>query len=285
MAKKFVRGITDVKNVEHQDFDTNNVNDILSDGEHAYIHRKKKDGTQEYHNLTDNIKKLDSDVPELLSVTNYNNSKNSATLHPHHDQSKSQLLASPNRTINVHNGENGSAEFTTVDINQDKVRAMVKPTIEEYQAEDGGGVMKTFKTWYGDGTLEFKFFVEINKGITNLEIRMNQIDLDYMAYIIQQYGQEGRINIQGSSIQIYENATRIYFASNGSTYNPHFVVFFDIIPVVTTPMPFAQSQKNDIPALEKSDTVTVEKTDEIVADKGVITEKGKLDTSVETEKE
>ena len=57
MAKKFVRGITDVKTINNQDFDTNNVNDLLSDGQYNYIHRKKGK-TEEYHNLTDNIKTL-----------------------------------------------------------------------------------------------------------------------------------------------------------------------------------------------------------------------------------
>ena len=56
MAKKIVRGITDVKTITKQGFDTNNVNDLLSDGEHSYIHRKKKDGTEEYHSLTNNVK-------------------------------------------------------------------------------------------------------------------------------------------------------------------------------------------------------------------------------------
>ena len=71
MAKKFVRGITDVKTINNQDFDTNNVNDLLSDGQYNYIHRKKGKN-EEYHNLTDNIKTLSSDNTELLSVTNYN---------------------------------------------------------------------------------------------------------------------------------------------------------------------------------------------------------------------
>ena len=34
MAKKFVRGITDVKTINNQDYDTNNVNDLLSDGQY-----------------------------------------------------------------------------------------------------------------------------------------------------------------------------------------------------------------------------------------------------------
>ena len=71
MAKKFVRGITDVKTITKQDYDTNNVNDLLSDGQYNYIHRKKGKN-EEYHNLTDNIKTISSDNTELLSVTNNN---------------------------------------------------------------------------------------------------------------------------------------------------------------------------------------------------------------------
>ena len=37
MAKKLVRGITDIKTISKQDFDTNNVNDLLSDGQHNYL--------------------------------------------------------------------------------------------------------------------------------------------------------------------------------------------------------------------------------------------------------
>lgn len=78
MAKKIVRGITDIKTINSQGFDTNNVNDLLSDGEHTYIHRKKKDGTEEYHNLTNNIKTIKS-TNSYLKVTN-DNDGNTATL-------------------------------------------------------------------------------------------------------------------------------------------------------------------------------------------------------------
>lgn len=82
MANKIVRGITDVKTITKQGFDTNNVNDLLSDGEHSYIHRKKKDGTEEYHNLTNNVKTITSTNTDLLKVTNHNNSDNTVTLTP-----------------------------------------------------------------------------------------------------------------------------------------------------------------------------------------------------------
>ena len=120
MAKKIVRGITDVKTITNQDFDTNNVNDLLSDGQYNYIHRKKGK-TEEYHNLTDNIKTISSDNTELLSVTNYNKTTNTATLHPKHDAQKEQVLESTRNTVTIHHGENGTAEKTTVDTNPQKV--------------------------------------------------------------------------------------------------------------------------------------------------------------------
>ena len=120
MAKKIVRGITDVKTINNQDFDTNNVNDLLSDGQYNYIHRKKGK-TEEYHNLTDNIKTLSSDNTELLSVTNNNKTTNTATLHPKHDAQKEQVLESTRNTITINHGTNGTAEKTTVDTNPQKV--------------------------------------------------------------------------------------------------------------------------------------------------------------------
>ena len=120
MAKKIVRGITDVKTITNQDFDTNNVNDLLSDGQYNYIHRKKGKN-EEYHNLTDNIKTISSDNTELLSVTNNNKTTNTATLHPKHDKQKEQVLESTRNTITINHGENGTAEKTTVDTNPLKV--------------------------------------------------------------------------------------------------------------------------------------------------------------------
>ena len=120
MAKKIVRGITDVKTINNQDFDTNNVNDLLSDGQYNYIHRKKGEN-EEYHNLTDNIKTLSSDNTELLAVTNYNKTTNEAALHPKHDAQKEQVLESTRHTVNIQHGTNGTAEKTTVDTNPQKV--------------------------------------------------------------------------------------------------------------------------------------------------------------------
>ena len=136
MAKKFVRGITDIKTINNQDFDTNNVNDLLSDGEHNYIHRKK--GTsEEYHNLTNNLKTLTSDNTDLLTFTNDNDETNSATAHPKHDTQKEQIIESTRNTITIEHGENATQETTKVDTNPEIV-------LEHEKLLTGNGITKTF---------------------------------------------------------------------------------------------------------------------------------------------
>ena len=144
MAKKIVRGITDVKTINNQDFDTNNVNDLLSDGQYNYIHRKKGEN-EEYHNLTDNIKTLSSDNTELLSVTNYNKTTNTATLHPKHDAQKEQVLESTRDTVTIHHGTNGTAEKTTVDTNPKKVLEHENLIAGSYLTKTSSGNTSTLK--------------------------------------------------------------------------------------------------------------------------------------------
>lgn len=120
MAKKITRGITGIKDINKQDFDTNNVNDLLSDGQYNYIHRKKGK-SEEYHNLTDNIKTISSDNTELLTVTNNNKTNNTATLSPKHDAQKEQVLESERNTITIKHGTNATTEKTKVDTNPQKV--------------------------------------------------------------------------------------------------------------------------------------------------------------------
>ena len=146
MAKKIVRGITDVKTINNQDYDTNNVNDLLSDGQYNYIHRKKGKN-EEYHNLTDNIKTLSSDNTDLLTVTNNNKTTNTATLHPKHDAQKEQVLESTRSTIAINHGTNGTAEKTTVDTNPKKV-------LEHENLKTGDGLTTSFNT--DETTIMFK---------------------------------------------------------------------------------------------------------------------------------
>lgn len=138
MAKKITRGITGIKDINKQDFDTNNVNDLLSDGQYNYIHRKKGK-SEEYHNLTDNIKTISSDNTDLLTVTNNNKTTNTATLHPKHDYQKEQVLESERATITIKHGTNGTPEKTKVDTNPAKV-------LEHEKLKTGDGLTTSFNT-------------------------------------------------------------------------------------------------------------------------------------------
>lgn len=69
MAKKFVRSITGIKNIQDQDLSTNNVGDLLSDGKDIYVHRKNGN-KEEYFNLTEEKKNpTDIKAPDGKGLT------------------------------------------------------------------------------------------------------------------------------------------------------------------------------------------------------------------------
>ena len=67
MAKKFVRGVTGIEDIESYDKTLTNVNDILSDGEHTYVHTKKGK-TESYYKLTDSVKQVKS-TDSMLTIS------------------------------------------------------------------------------------------------------------------------------------------------------------------------------------------------------------------------
>lgn len=59
MAKKFVRGVTGVDDIEKFDKTLTNVNDLISDGQNTYVHTKK--GKNEfYYKVTDGVTSVNS---------------------------------------------------------------------------------------------------------------------------------------------------------------------------------------------------------------------------------
>lgn len=59
MAKKFVRGVTGVDDIEKFDKSLTNVNDLISDGQNTYVHTKK--GKKEfYYKVTDGVTSVKS---------------------------------------------------------------------------------------------------------------------------------------------------------------------------------------------------------------------------------
>ena len=212
MAKKMVRGITDVKTITNQDFDTNNVNDLLSDGQYNYIHRKKGKN-EEYHNLTDNIKTLSSDNTELLSVTNYNKTTNTALLSPKHDKQKEQVLESTRDTITINHGTNGTAEKTTVDTNPQKI-------LEHENLQTDYGISKNTTANTTKLGLEYTK-VEDNFDLNNFfngcvkSDKFTNSPQDYSWFFVHAYG-DGTYTIQDAvGLTIDNNKTFRRLRSNG----------------------------------------------------------------------
>ena len=213
MAKKFVRGITDVKTINNQDFDTNNVNDLLSDGQYNYIHRKKGK-TEEYHNLTDNIKTISSDNTDLLTVTNNNKTTNTALLSPKHDAQKEQVLESTRNTISIHHGTNGTAEKTTVDTNPQKV-------LEHENLQTDYGISKTTSgntTKLGleytpiDGSFDLNNLKNGNVRGTNF---LNSPDDGRWFFVSSSSLSEGS-NIIQEAIKLYDKSNKTYRRSKNN---------------------------------------------------------------------
>lgn len=119
MAKKFVRGVTGIEDIESYDKTLTNVNDILSDGQDTYVHTKKGKN-ESYYKLTDGLKSVISDNSDLITVTK-DDTTNTVTIHPKHDAQKEQSIESTRGTVSIQKGGNGTSETTRVDTNPQKV--------------------------------------------------------------------------------------------------------------------------------------------------------------------
>ena len=233
MAKKFVRGITDIKNIEHQDFDTNNVNDLLSDGKHNYIHRKKSDGSEEYHNLTNNLKTIQSDDTDLVSVTNYNNTTNSATIRPKHDSQKEQVLESTDNTILINHGENGTDETTNLDVNIENLveyfaeifQVKTQTYREEYTHTNA--VLHTQVTPLLDNYWDFYLFLNMHKGQTQATFELMSKDKKAFTYLINQYGENNKLDING--VEFTLNNYVLSVTTTNATNNPFLTSFSTLV--------------------------------------------------------
>lgn len=119
MAKKFVRGVTGIEDIESFDKTLTNVNDILSDGQNTYVHTKKGK-VESYYNLTDNLKEITSDDSDLITVTK-DVTTNTTTLHPKHDDHKEQVIESQDMTLTITPAANNTTGKTDVRVNPTKV--------------------------------------------------------------------------------------------------------------------------------------------------------------------
>ena len=100
MAKKFVRGVTGVDDIEKFDKSLTNVNDLISDGQNTYVHTKK--GKNElYYKITDGVNKVQSS-DNTLTITKENDTVTIAN----NTLATKQELATKQNTLTAGDGIN-----------------------------------------------------------------------------------------------------------------------------------------------------------------------------------
>lgn len=122
MAKKFVRGVTGIEDIESYDKTLTNVNDILSDGQDTYVHTKK--GKNEfYYKLTDgvtSVKSTDGTINVEKSddgTVNLNTNPQKVLEHDNLTGNTNyvKIEHTPGKNTTLINSNNISQKFETVD--------------------------------------------------------------------------------------------------------------------------------------------------------------------------
>ena len=158
MAKKFVRGVTGIEDIESYDKTLTNVNDILSDGQNTYVHTKKGKN-ESYYNLTDNVKKVEASGETINVVKDENGTVNLST-------NPQKVLEHDNLTGNTNyvKIEHSSGKNTTL-INSNQIS-------QKFETVDSSLLSKQDKLMAGAG-VELK-----NNIISVLHVPQSVVDLN-----------------------------------------------------------------------------------------------------------
>lgn len=122
MAKKFVRGVTGIEDIESYDKTLTNVNDILSDGQDTYVHTKKGKN-ESYYKLTDSVKTINS-TGSTITVSKDENGTVNLNTNPKKVLEHSNLTGNTDYVkiehtsgadITLINSNNISKKFETID--------------------------------------------------------------------------------------------------------------------------------------------------------------------------
>lgn len=227
MAKKFVRGVTGVDDIESFDKSLTNVNDLISDGQNTYVHTKKGK-VESYYNLTDSVKQVQS-TDDLLTIIKQDNTvlivnKGFATTHDL-ETSKlyiDNLLAQKQNTI-VNNG--------SIAPSSDGLRQL----LTDYQTYTNiNGFLKTYSKWISfnispDTQIfeEVYFTVKINKGATSATFTLNNNDKIKFNKIITSYGENNTVRINGCIFTL--SGSDLTVTTSNNVDNNYVITFSNII--------------------------------------------------------
>lgn len=217
MAKKLVRGVIGVDDIEKFDKTLTNVNDLLSDGQSTYVHTKKGN-TEKYVNITDNVKSISSVDTDLMEVSIDENSN--ATVKPKHDEQKEQTIQSDDGTLLINNGANDTSEKTNIRVNPTKV-------LLQGQISSGTGInVQHQESWWGtEINISDEFIATVNNkqnAITNNEsIAVSGTGLR------QLYTQNQTYNVSGGLLKTHVKSVADNTAPDNSEEEFNFIAKID----------------------------------------------------------
>lgn len=185
MAKKFVRGVTGIEDIESYDKTLTNVNDILSDGENTYVHTKK--GKNEfYYNITSAINQLQS-TDNTLTITKDNDT---VSISNNGLATKEELAQKQNTLTNN----------TSIGVVGTGLRQLY---MSKNNFPATGALLKTYvKSISGNTSVEvaeeeFNFIIKFNKNITKATFTINTPTASRFSNIITAYGEDNALIING----------------------------------------------------------------------------------------
>ena len=196
MAKKFVRGVTGVDDIEKLDKSLTNVNDLVSDGQNTYVHTKK--GKNElYYNITNSVNQVKSS-DDTLTITKDNDTVTIAN----NTLATKQELATEKSSIDglLAQKQNKVVNNGSIGVLGDSLQ-MLYTWYSEYNNDNG--LIKTHTKEMSNNTSvynvreQFNFIVKINKEQQSASFTLNEHDMNKFNNIVSLYGSNNTVRIDG----------------------------------------------------------------------------------------
>lgn len=160
MAKKFVRGVTGVDDIEKFDKSLTNVNDLISDGQDTYVHTKK--GKNEfYYKVTDGVTSVNS-TGGTINVEKSEDGTVNLNTNPQKVLEHDNLVSSSEYVTIEHDEGSNTSEIKTGKLNDDMNQLYSSLAQKQNKLSSGDGI-----SILGD-TISLKIFDKYKGNLNDL---------------------------------------------------------------------------------------------------------------------
>lgn len=253
MAKKFVRGVTGVDDIEKLDKSLTNVNDLISDGQNTYVHTKKGK-TESYYNLTDGVKSIKS-TGNTINVVKSDDGTVNLNTDPEKVLEHDNLIAGDNLTKTYSNNK------TTLKIDDSFTQRLTtaenKMTGLQNKISTNNSICiyndSTLRQLFYDGNSynvnncslkiylkyiaptvniylnkkQFDLVLKMNKGVQSVNFSLNQDDVSLFTLLIARHGSNNTVRINGCVLTL--SGSTLTVSTTNNTEQNYVTSFREII--------------------------------------------------------